>query len=271
MTHLKLESDMHIAQNIKATPHPRRSRTQALVLGAALLLGVQNAHAGGVPVIDVTAIMQDFRSWLDDTWEYAKEATRWNEIKQQIDDARALFSALNFAMDLPLGEKLEKVDPRYLVAETCGQDAMGLNMSTAFSLLGFNSESDFKQQQKQICVNIRMMQNRKFNDSVDFIDKTMKQAEQAMLENFLARTSGSKANTTGNVQAADSDARRLNNQLNVMAQQWSTRMQSYDAYIATMEANQNQIARAALKGNPKNKIIGDVVQTIALKGALSVD
>jgi hypothetical protein len=107
-----------------------------------------------------------------------------------------------------------------------------------------------------------------FNDSVDFLDKTIKQAQEAMLENFLARAGTSKV---GGVQSADSDSARLSNQLNTMAQQWATRMQSYDAYIATMEANQNALARTALKGNPKNKFIGDIVQTVALKGALSVD
>ncbi len=268
MTYTTVETAMKTHQKDgRVAKRPLHRRMAATVLAGALLVGAPSAQAGGYPVIDVTSIFQDIKSWIDDTIEYGKEALRWNEIKQQIDDVRAIMDAMNFVIDLPMGEPLKKVDPKYLVAETCGQEAMGFNLRTAMSLAGIES-GDIKSQQQQICVNIRMMQNRKFNDSVDFLDKTIKQAQEAMLENFLARAGTSKV---GGVQSADSDSARLSNQLNTMAQQWATRMQSYDAYIATMEANQNALARTALKGNPKNKFIGDIVQTVALKGALSVD
>lgn len=243
-----------------------RFRLGGKALCVALMLSTSNAYAG-YPVTDFGSIIESFMNRLQSAVEFAKEATRWDEIKQQIDDARAILDAVNFAMDLPAGEPLKKVDPKYLVAETCGQDAMGFNLKTALSLAGIEP-GDIKSQQKQICVNIRMMQNRKFNDSVEFLDKTVKQAEEAMYENFMRRFGSNKA---GGVQSADSDTARLSNELNMMAQQWGTRMQSYDAYIAAMQANQNVLAKAALKGNPKNKALGDIVQTVALKGALSVD
>jgi hypothetical protein len=263
-----LETAMKTPLNAgRMAKRPRHPRIAAAILAGSLLVGAPGAQAGGVPVIDVTAISQDLKSWIDQTIEYGKEAVRWDQIKQQIDDVRAIMAAVNFVIDLPMGEPLKKVDPKYLVAETCGQEAMGFNLRTAMSLAGIES-GDIKSQQQQICVNIRMMQNRKFNDSVDFLDKTIKQAQEAMWENFLSRRNTKQV---GGVQSADSDSARLSNQLNTMAQQWATRMQSYDAYIATMEANQNALARTALKGNPKNKLLGDIVQTAVLKGALSVD
>lgn len=245
-----------------------RARLRACVLAVALLTGTQSSTAAGWPVIDITSIMGDLRSWFDDTMEYAKEATRWNQIKQQIDEVRSIFNAFNYMMNLPMGQTMKKVDPKYLVPESCGQEAMGFNLKTALSLVGIESDSDIKKQQMQICVNIRMMQNQKYNDSVDFLDKTIKEAQEAMLKNFLSRAGSNK---TGGVQAADSDTLRLGNELSVMSQQWAAKMQSYDAYIAAMQENQNILAKAALKGNPKNKLIGDIVQTVALKGALSVD
>lgn len=258
---------MNISTNNTTTARTgKRMRLRAGVLSIALLLGTQNAYAG-MPVIDITSIIGDIRSWISDTTTYAKEAVRWNQIKQQIDEVRAIFDAFNYIVGLPDGAKLEKVPPKYLVEEACGKKAMGFDLKTAVSVLGI-SDGDIAAQQAQICVNIRMMQNRKYNDSVDFLEKTVKQAEEQMYKNFMSRLGSNK---TGAVQAADSDTLRLGNELNMMAQQWGTRMQAYDAYIAAQQENQNVLARAALKGNPKNKLLGDIVQTVALKGALSVD
>ena len=268
MKDMTLENAMNDTNKRNAkTKAAKRTRLRAAVLATALLMGTQNAYAGW-PVIDITSIMGEVRSWIDDTTEYAKEAVRWDQMKAQIDSIRDVFNALNFAIGLPLGEKLEKVDPKYLVEETCGSDAMGLNLSTVMSVMGMDMNSDLKKQQQQICVNIQMMQNRKFNDSVDFLDKTIREAEKAMLENLGSRMSSK--NSVGSVQAATSDSTRLGNQLNVMAQQWGTQMQAYDAYIATMEQRQNLLAKTALKGK-RNKLASDLVQTVALKAALSID
>jgi hypothetical protein len=267
MSKKTLEGAMNISTNNTTTTRPaKRTRMRAVVLSIAMLLGTQNAYAG-MPVIDITSIIGEIRSWISDTTEYAKEAVRWNQMKQQIDEVRAIFNAFNYIVGLPDGAKLEKVPPKYLVEEACGKKAMGFDLRTVASLTGI-SDGDIASQQAQICVNIRMMQNRKYNDSIDFLEETIKKAQEEMYKNFMSRIGSNK---TGAVQAADSDTLRLGNELSVMAQQWGTRMQAYDAYIAGQEQNQNVLAKAALKGNPKNKLLGDLVQTVALKGALSVD
>ncbi|WP_313347098.1 hypothetical protein [Stenotrophomonas sp.] len=267
MSNMTLEGAMNISTNNTTKARPaKRMRLRAGVLSIALLLGTQNAYAG-MPVIDITSIIGDIRSWISDTTTYAKEAVRWNQIKQQIDEVRAIFDAFNYLIGLPDGAPLKKVPDKYLVEETCGKKALGFDLKTVFTLTGI-SAGDIASQQAQICVNIRMMQNKKYNDSIDFLEKTVKEAQEQMYKNFMSRIGSNK---TGAVQAADSDTLRLGNELTMMAQQWGTRMQAYDAYIAGQEQNQNVLARAALKGNPKNKLLGDLVQTVALKGALSVD
>lgn len=268
MKDMTLENAMNDTnkRNAKAKA-AKRTRLRALVVAAALMMGTQNAYAGW-PVIDITSIMGEVRSWIDDTTEYAKEAVRWDDMKKQIDSIRNIFSALNFAIGLAPGEKLVKVDPRYMVEETCGSDTGGLSISTVMAVMGMDIGGDLKKQQQQICVNIQMMQNRKYNESVDFLDRTIKQAETAMAENFASRN-GSE-NSVGSVQAATSDTARLGNQLNVIAQQWNTQVQAYDAYIETMEQRQNLLAKVALKGK-RNKLAKDLVQTAALKAALSID
>lgn len=266
MKDMTLENAMNdtMKRNTKAKA-AKRTRLRATVLAAALLMGTNSAHAGGMPVIDFASIMGQIRGWISDTTQYAKEVTHFDQMKEQIDNIRDIFNMFNFAIGLPDGEALTKVNERYLVQETCGDDAAGLSMTTVMSVLGMDVNSDLKAQQQQICVNIQMMQNRKYNDSVEFLDLTIQQAEAEAMNIMQAASS----NSVGATSAATRDATRLNNKLNLLAQQWGTRMQSYDAYIATMEKRQNLLAKTALKG--KKRLARDLIQTAVLKGALSID
>lgn len=265
MKDMTLENAMNdtMKRNTKAKA-AKRSRLRAAVLAAALLMGTNNAYAG-MPVIDFSQILGQIRGWISDTTQYAKEVTHFDQMKEQIDSIRDIFNMFNFAIGLPEGEALTVVDEKYLVEETCGDGAGGLSMTTVMSVLGMDVTSDLKKQQQQICVNIQMMQNRKYNDSVKFLDLTVKQARAEAMKIFEAGNSDSVGATT----AATRDATRLNNELNLLAQQWGTRMQSYDAYIATMETRQNLLAKTALKG--KKRLARDLIQTAVLKGALSID
>lgn len=265
MKDMTLENAMNdtMKRNTKAKA-AKRTRLRAAVLAAALLMGTNNAYAG-MPVIDFSQILGQIRGWISDTTQYAKEVTHFDQMKEQIDNIRDIFNMFNFAIGLPDGEALTKVDDRYLVEETCGDDAAGLSMTTVMSVLGMDITSDLKKQQQQICVNIQMMQNRKYNDSVEFLDKTIKQAQAESLKIMDA----GKGNSVGATSAATREAARLNNELNLLAQNWGTRMQSYDAYIATMEKRQNLLAKTALKG--KKRLARDLIQTAVLKGALSID
>ncbi len=241
----------------------------ARLLTAALL--VAPAANAGVPVIDITSIIGDLRAWLDDTVQYAKEAKRWKEVQAQINSVRAIFDPLRFSIGLPPGATLEKVAPDYLVVEACGKGAADLRMQSAVTPLRFARREERKEreaQQRQICVNIQMMQNRKFNETVTFLERTINDAETAMHDIFQARVDSN--NTTGGVQATQSDTARLTNHLNLTAQQWSTRMQAYDAYIAVMQSRQNVVARAALQGDPTADAVSDIMQTVLLEQALKI-
>ncbi|WP_313347092.1 hypothetical protein [Stenotrophomonas sp.] len=248
------------------------SRGRLRVLAAmmsVLTIVVPQTAAAGAPVIDITSIVGDIQKFFNDAMVYAKEAKRWEQVKAQIDEARAIFDPLRFGMGLPEGAKIQKVAPDYLVKEVCGKKAVGLGMETVFSVLKFDDRYALAGQQRQICVNIQMMENRKFNETVMFLEDTMEQAEDTLRQIFEARVDG--GNTTGGVQATQSDTARLTNELNVLSQQWGTRMQGYDAYISAMYARQRVLARVAFRGDPSATAASDVVQTLALKKALEID
>lgn len=205
-------------------------------------------------------------SKMQDAAEYIEQRMRWIRTLEQYAQALVEVQAVLNDFGMPKGMNLTPVGEDYLVRQTCGGQSdfspMGL-----FKTFVFNPQADFKEQQTQICVNIRMMQNRKYNEAVMFMNFSVPMMESSLSRIFKLRIF---SNNQGNVQGVDSESLRMANDLEVQAQIWQSRMRSYDAYIEVMEANQKVVAQNALKGDTTKNIIGDLVKTAALKGALSV-
>ncbi len=75
----------------------------------------------------------------------------------------------------------------------------------------FNSKGDWKSQQTQICVNIRMMQNRKYNDAVYFMQTTGPAFLKSM-DDIAQLRFGS--NRLGDMNAVANDSMRTANEMN---------------------------------------------------------
>lgn len=245
---------------------PRRARLAALVMGAVMSISATSVNAG-MPVIDYTAIIQAIKSNFQDIAEFAKENTRWVKLLKEYTNALVTVQGIINNFGISPSATLTLVPNDYMVNETCGPRT-DMTPSGLFAYFVFDAKGDFKAQQRQICVNIRMMQNRKYNDSVLFIKETVPLMDSS-LKAIQALRQGSRL--LGNMTAVDSDSMRTANDLAVQAQSWQARMQSYDAYIEVMEANQKVVAQAALKGDPTKQLISDLVKTGALKTALSVN
>lgn len=255
-------------------------RLAALPLVAALMCNV-SAPAYGITVVEVgpSALQQLLNqintykaeitaaeSKMQDAAEYIEQRMRWIRTLEQYAQALVEVQAVLNDFGMPKGLNLTPVGEDYLVRQTCGGQSdfspMGL-----FKTFVFNPQADFKEQQTQICVNIRMMQNRKYNEAVMFMTYSVPKMESSLDRIFKLRILNNKQ---GNVQGTDSESLRMANDLAVQSQIWQSRMRSYDAYIEVMEANQKVVAQNALKGDTTKNIIGDLVKTAALKGALSV-
>lgn len=263
---------MSTAISSKRSTRFRAPRLAALALGAALAIG--SAPAGAVWPVQETGLslvqhlmnqINTYHQKIQDAAEYVEQKTRWLRTLEQYRQALIRVQAAMNSFGLPDGAPLVPVPANYLVAETCG-GSPDLSPMGLFKTFVFNPGGDMKEQQTQICVNIRMMQNRKYNDSVQFLSETV-----PMMQSSLGRIFGIRlgSNDEGNVRGADSESLRTANDLAVMAQTWEARMKSYDAYIEVMEQNQKVVAHSALKGKPS--VISDLVKTAALKGALSID
>ena len=245
-------------------------RFAALAVGLALAFGAgapTTAVASGVPVYDGANWFEKLMDRLQSMGEFVKDNTRWVTLLKSVTDAIIQAQGIFKSFGLPPGAILTPVPDDYLVEQACGPKD-GSAMEQLFSYFVFNPTGDWKAQQRQICVNIRMMQNRKYNDSVTFINQTIPQMDQLMAVINKARAA---SNLAGSVTAVDSDSLRTANELAVQSQSWQARMKAYDAYIEVMEANQRVVAQAALKGDPSGmKLASDLVKTASLKAALSI-
>ncbi|MFG6067804.1 hypothetical protein ACEU0B_000932 [Stenotrophomonas indicatrix] len=272
-TSISVENDMNKANdNRKSGRGPRRSRFAALVLGCAAVLSINPVSASGWPVFDFAGLMQAVEEWglIDkqsgqDLIEFGKQAKRWDDTMKQYQQALVQIQAQLRAIGLPEGQPLVKVDPKYMVAETCGGQGMDFSLSGLISTIGLSGDQDLKKRQQQICVNIRMMENRKYNESIDFLNETVPTMEHALADILKERQ---RNNNQGTVQGADSESLRTANDLAVATQKWEGQMRSYDAYIEVLKVNQKLIGKTALKGDPATRFVRDVAKTAILAGAL---
>ncbi|WNH52492.1 hypothetical protein [Stenotrophomonas oahuensis] len=245
-----------------------RKSAKACALIIALAAASPTATASGWPVVDIQGIFWKIQQFVSQIKEFTTEAQRWRDTKRHMEQLDAIFDPLRFAMDLPPGAQLEPVAEDYLVKEKCGREALSTGWKQLAGNIAFGDGADWKKRQHELCVSIQRMDNRKFNETLFFLEETMDQVRSEMDRNLESRENSE--NTSGGAQAAQGDTARLGNQLNAMAQTWSARMQAYDASIASLKEQQRVLAKAALRGDPVKRAVGDVVQVAALEKALKL-
>lgn len=250
----------------KATRRPTlRLHSRAILAALALTLGCgfmcNTAQADW--------LVNDWQSMAKAVKEYAEQAKRWaataqqyrntvEHYRQQLISLKQLNASL-FAMQ----NTFQKVPADYNVADVCpGPAGGGISLSNVLQSLELNLSGSATQQQLKICRSIVMLQNRKYNDTVDYIQQLSKAGQE--LE-AIESERASVGTEQGKLAANDNEAERFQNRVSDAQQKWQSNMVQSDAQIAMLQSMQGALARRAMNGS--HDVLGEVVDSVALKAA----
>lgn len=248
----------------------RSNKFHGLIISMALTLMTSSAALAPFPAhavfaTEFTQIMNQINLAIQRAQayaEYGEEAMRWRQTLAQYQQQLVRIQGIISAFGMPQGPELTPVALNHNVAARCG----GFSISSLTKVFNLNGSGNIYEQQKQICANIQMMENMKYNATVEFLDKT---ASEMKTELQSLDTRRGISNENGNIDANTNDAVRMNTNMEGKFKVWETQISSCDAYIQTMQETQKILAQGALKG--KSGLLGTFVKTAALKGALEIN
>ena len=251
-----------------------KPRTHAWVLTFAITLVVamgamapQPSHAA--LATEVTQMLNQVQLYLaqaNAVREYSEEAMRWKRTLEQYRDQLISLKSMVSDIGLPTGVQMRKIQPEdKYVAERCA-GATGFSLDSVKRLFEVSADGDIIKMQREICANIQIARNRKYNETIDMIDLSLPTIKNALQ---LQRLRAASVTTSGDNNRVGADAEVSGNHIATGMAEWETRMKMYDAYIDSQQELQKVVARIGLKGN-QTKFIGAAVKTALLQAALEV-
>lgn len=247
----------------------RHMKFRVVGFALSLSLAIGGASAQMVvtdPMHTIQNILTQLQQMSTDVTEYTTQATRWQQqyahYTQQLVKAKSMFTKLG----LPEGVDLAPVAEDYLVGDRCRGAGGGFSVSGLKQMLGLDPSGDLMKQQQQICANIQILENRKYNETVEFLKKTVPDLNQTLQSLKGMRD---QSNDEGNLIKVSYDVEALTADMSKSFTEWESRMNSYDAYIKAMQQTQKALTQIALKGKQSSPL-GTLVKTAALQAALEV-
>jgi hypothetical protein len=247
-------------------------------LGAAS----QSANAQ-IPVTDGASIAENIaqyaaeaKQWVADNAQYAKDFAKQEEqFQQQITQYQSTLSKFSSILDgvkflVPEGVPLTSVGADYLVEESCPTTTAGVVSSLIGMLPSLNlsgeANIDFRKKQHEICTAMQQTRNKKFNASLEFLNKTMPDIE-ALHAQMEARHNETKE--SGQAFANIDDGNLAQQKVDDAVKRYELRVNGYDQYLATLQQSQVTLAQIALKGR-RATAMRSMVSNAALMEGLDV-
>lgn len=230
---------------------------------------------GGALASNITTQISTIGSQLKEADEFRQELMRWAE---RINRYRSMMTNLQnmiTTLGLPQSVNLVKIPENTGVAQRCGGNASITDILGA--VVGFGLSDNVKKKQQEVCIRMRTMQNRQYNEMVDFMNISIPQMEalEAELRQLIASNTGAKADwqdanaqNTGKMANAKLRAEEVMGKLEMGMNEFEARMRAYNTYLASQQEVQQVLAQSSLRGQPS--ILGQVVKTAVLKGALEL-
>ncbi|MES2312330.1 MAG: DUF4141 domain-containing protein [Pseudomonadota bacterium] len=252
----------------------------SLAVACNLFAGVANAQW---TVIDPAAIAQDAANFATTVQQYGAEvqnftdqATRWSSTVQQYTSVLQHYEqqliklqSLNFTL-LQAKNNFSKRDPGQDVQLFCpGSTTSLVDIGALVRQFTADLGGNIAQQQQQVCSNIVQLQDAKFNDTVDIIQKLTDENNTEIQQIETQRNSVGTAQ--GALDANQNETARFVARTNVDIQAWQTKMHAYDVQIEFLKAQQSALANRAMNGDSSNpNLLGEATQTAVLTTALKI-
>jgi hypothetical protein len=245
----------------------RRRKLGALLLATALGLWVTAPRAYTMSVIEIgpnlfQSILNQLNTYqqrYQDYAEYAQQARRWVQTYQHM--RQQLFTLQAFVGQMHgKGVLLEERDETYGI-EDCDPQGGSL-ASIALSWLKADLDGEIGPQQVNVCRQIVVTRNKKFNETI----KILKHLQKVEAEWRLIEARRLLSNTQGNIEGSNNDVNRFVGRLQQDLQFWQASMAAYDAYLDLLNQEQQRLAQAAMRG--KKAVLGTVAQGATLRMAL---
>ncbi|WP_233614638.1 MULTISPECIES: hypothetical protein [unclassified Stenotrophomonas] len=270
ITELQKETAMGI-ETRKSAPRRRRLAplfAAMLTLGMSFSTGTQQAQA--MTVYDPANWIMNFLQEYKSAGEYVTEAGRWSETAGQymktIENWISKLQNMQQIIASPLmppTPTLTRIPDYWNVAEKCGGGSM-VSQEGLMSLLGVSPGGDIGAQQRSICAYIQVLENRKYNETVDVVTKSLPAMEQ-MLGTLRKIRNAFRNEAAIQEDISNNSASQL--ALDKSFKEWETAMKVYDQQIAALQGRQRNLTERALKG--ESNPLGTVIKAAALKTALS--
>ncbi|MCW1979372.1 hypothetical protein [Xanthomonas campestris] len=262
------------------TDHVRRSRAPFSRLTAGLFLAVglcaAQANAQGVLTHDPLTL----ESILG---EYGKELSRWKETAEQYQKEYTHYQqqlirlqSLNLTGST-MQDNFTERDLNYGLENSCpgagGGDLVSIvgdAIKSQMPKLSLDMQGDLITQQLKVCQLLVMTDNARYNESVRMLKRLIQRNED--FKNRVERQRKGVGTSQGALAANDNEVARFMTQNSMDLDYWQAKIKAYDSYEVALKNDQKRLAKRALNGDKgPNKILGQLVQAVALKTALSID
>ncbi|NOT90019.1 MAG: hypothetical protein HOP03_17840 [Lysobacter sp.] len=259
---------------MKTDRKSRSNRKAPLITSLALACAFAAGNAGaGIPVTDlgnmpnhiitqINSLLNQINTYTQKFQDYTQYAREIQHMTQQLTQLDQLFNTLALSMT-PITEKTSQ-DLSDAIAQRCSGGSSSM-ISDIFSTIGLDMNGDIIGQQKTKCKQIVNLQFMQFNEQVRMLNKLRQ--TQSQIERIQGQMAGSSGN--GQMDTNVAQTAKLTAQVLADAQYTETVIKTYEGMIKMVEEDQRQLAKRGMKG--ENSVIGTIVSTAALAGALEIN
>ncbi|MGH8106587.1 MAG: hypothetical protein ACREO2_09725 [Arenimonas sp.] len=234
------------------------------------MLAASSAHA--VPVADLPHTLQAYITHL---MRYVRQGQEYAEqVEHHIRDVthmrQQLITIPGLAdVSMPMTDNFEERDPNYGMGAAC-PGAGSMSLSSLMSAFTLDLSGDIKEQQKQICQRIVLAKNTQYNEAVKML-KNVRQQDTQIKQ--IAAERAAAGESQGKLAANDNKLSQFLARSTASMQYSQTVITAYEAYINSLEDNQELLTKQAMTGNNGNETFATTVtrkfvQGVALEAAL---